>query len=214
MLIQCQERRCTSESSRCVDIVLVHHATCAHLDSVLLGRTLDEPLDLRGEGQARALAAGLLSVRDLTIESSPRRRTRHTAGIIAAMHDTVVRIAAQMDDIDFGSWSGRSFEALAADPHWMRWNQYRAVTRTPAGDSILQVQQRAMTHFSKLQQTVGNGTVAIVTHTEVIRAVVLLALQLPIEDYRRVDISAASLTTLSVDGTLLRLETVNQRAAA
>jgi broad specificity phosphatase PhoE len=197
-----------------VDIVLVHHATCAHLNRVLLGRTVDEPLDLRGEGQARALAARLLSVRDLTIESSPRRRARHTAGIIAAVHDTVVRIAPDMDDVDFGSWSGRSFAALAADPHWMRWNQYRAVTRTPAGDSILQVQQLAMTHFRKLRQTLGDSTVAIVTHTEVIRAVVLLALQLPIEDYRRVDISAASLTTLNIDGTLLRLESVNQRAAA
>jgi broad specificity phosphatase PhoE len=184
------------------------------MDQVLLGRSIDEPLDLRGEGQARALAKRLLLIPDLTVESSPRRRARHTAGIIAAMRDTVVRIVPQMDEIDFGNWSGRPFAELAADPCWVRWNQYRAVTRTPAGDSIRAAQERAMTHFRRLQQTVGDGTVAIVTHPEVIRSIVLLALQAPIEDYRRIDLSAASLTMLTVEGTQLRLDSLNERAAA
>jgi broad specificity phosphatase PhoE len=183
------------------------------MDDVLLGRTIDEPLDLRGEGQARGLAKRLLALPELTIESSPRRRARHTAGIIASMRETVVRIVPQMDELDFGVWSGRSFVALAEDAHWVRWNRYRAVTRTPAGDCIRDVQARAMTHFRKLQQTV-DGTVVIVTHAEVIRSVVLLALQSPIEDYRRIDISPASLTMLSLDGTQLRLDRLNERAAA
>lgn len=184
------------------------------MDSVLLGRSIDEPLDLRGEGQARGLAKRMLAFPDLTIESSPRRRARHTAGIIAAMRETVVRVVPQMDEIDFGVWSGRSFATLAADPHWVRWNQYRAVTRTPAGDCIRDVQERTMTHFRKLQQTVGDGTVVIVTHAEIIRSVVLLALQAPIENYRRLDISPASLTMLSLDATQLRLDKLNERAAA
>lgn len=184
------------------------------METVLLGRTVDEPLDLRGEGQARALAKRLLSFPDLAVESSPRRRARHTAGIIAAMRETVVRIVPQMDELDFGGWSGRSFAALATDPHWIRWNTYRAVTRTPAGDSIRDAQERAMSHFRKLQQTAGDSTVAIVTHAEVIRAVVQLALQSPIEDYRRIDISPASLTKLSIEGTQLRLDRLNERSAA
>jgi probable phosphoglycerate mutase len=184
------------------------------MDSVLLGRSIDEPLDLRGEGQARGLAQRLLGFPELTIESSPRRRARHTAGIIASTRETVVRIVPQMDEIDFGAWSGKSFAALAADPHWVRWNQYRAGTRTPAGDCIRDVQRRAMTHFRKLQQTVGEGTVAIVTHAEVIRSVALLALQAPIEEYRLVDIGPASLTMLSLDGTQLRLDGLGEQTAA
>jgi probable phosphoglycerate mutase len=184
------------------------------MDRVLLGRTVDEPLDLRGEGQARALAKRLLGFPELIVESSPRRRARHTAGIIAAMRETVVRIVPQMDEIDYGSWSGRPFAELATDPHWLRWNQYRAVTRTPAGDSIREAQDRAMTHFRKLQQTVDASTVAIVTHAEVIRSVVLLAQQEPIENYARLDISPASLTVLRIEGTQLRLDRLNERAAA
>jgi ribonuclease H / adenosylcobalamin/alpha-ribazole phosphatase len=184
------------------------------MDKVLLGRAIDGPLDERGEGQARVIAKRLQAVPNLLIESSPRRRARHTAGIIAAQRDTTVRIVPQMDELDYGSWSGRTFETLAADPQWCRWNKYRAVSRTPAGDSIRDVQERALAHFRKLQQTLDRETIAIVTHVEVIRSVVLLALEAPLGDYQRFEIAPASLTTLSVAGGQLRLDSVNQRAAA
>lgn len=197
-----------------MNIVLVRRATCAQMDSVLLGRSIDQPLNLRGEGQARGLARRLLAFSELTIHSSPRRRARHTAGIIASQRESAVTIAPLMDEVDFGSWSGRTFVELAEDPHWRRWNQYRAVTRTPAGDSIRDVQERAMTCFRKLQQSERERTVAIVTHAEVIRSVVLLAMGAPAEDYGRVEISPASLTLLSIQGTQLRLDRLNERAAA
>ena len=76
------------------------------------------------------------------------------------------------------------------------------------------VQERAITYFRKLQQTEHARTVAIVTHAEVIRSVVLLAMQAPAEDYCRVEISPASLTVLSVQGAQLRLDRLNERAAA
>jgi broad specificity phosphatase PhoE len=173
---------------------------------VLLGRSVDCPLDERGEGQARVVAKRLLAFPDLVVESSPRRRARHTAGIIAAQSNTVVRVAPEMDEVDFGSWSGQSFEVLASDPQWQRWNKYRGVSRTPAGECIRDVQTRALAHFRKLEHTLGDRTIAIVTHAEVIRSVVLLALQAPIDEYRRFEIGPASLTWLTVVDTQLRLD--------
>jgi len=88
MLMQwraCRERCRRAASFLLVDIVLVRHATCAQMGSVLLGRSVDLPLDERGEGQARVVAKRLLAFPDLVVESSPRRRARHTAGII--FHD-------------------------------------------------------------------------------------------------------------------------------
>lgn len=197
-----------------MDIVLVRHATCAQMNSVLLGRGIDPPLDERGEGQARVVAARLLAIPELIVASSPRRRARHTAGIIAAMRDTVVKIVPQVDEVDFGSWSGQSFDDLAADPQWRRWNKYRGVSRTPAGDCIRDVQERAFTHLRKLAQTSHGETAVIVTHAEVIRSIVLLAQQAPLDDYLRVEILPASLTRLTIEGEQLRLESVNERAAA
>lgn len=181
------------------------------MNSVLLGGAADGPLDERGEAQARFVARRLLVVPELIVESSPRRRARHTAGIIAAARDITVRVVPQMDEVDFGSWSGRTFEELAADPQWRRWNRYRAVSRTPAGDSIRDVQTRVLAHFRKLEQMFDEQTIAIVTHAEVIRSAVLLSLQAPIEEYHRYEIEPASLTRLSVEGAQLRLDSVNER---
>jgi broad specificity phosphatase PhoE len=197
-----------------VDIVLVRHAACPRMNNVLLGRSVDGPLDERGEGQARFVAQRLLKFPQLIVESSPRRRARHTAGIIASARDTTVRIVPQMDDIDYGRWSGQTFETLLADPQWRRWNKYRRVSRTPAGDSIRDVQERVQSHFRKLEQALDGETVVIVTHEEVIRSVVLLALQAPIDDYSRFAIGPASLTRLTVEGSQLRLDSVNERIAA
>jgi broad specificity phosphatase PhoE len=197
-----------------VDIVLVRHAACPRMNSVLLGRSVDGPLDERGEGQARFVAQRLLKFPQLIVESSPRRRARHTAGIIASARDTTVRIVPQMDDVDYGRWSGQTFEALLADPQWRRWNKYRRVSRTPAGDSIRDVQDRALAHFRKLQQEFDAETIVIVTHEEVIRSVVLVALQAPIDDYSRFAIGPASMTRLTVEGSQLRLDSVNERIAA
>lgn len=197
-----------------MELVLVRHATCALMDGVLLGRSVDRPLDERGEGQARFIANRLMTVPDLVVESSPRRRARHTAGIIAARRDTIVRIVPQMDEIDFGSWSGRTFATLAEDPHWRRWNRYRAVSLTPAGDCIREVQKRALAHFQYLETHSKERTVVIVTHAEVIRSLVLLASGAAIDDYSRVEIAPASMTMLNVRGPELQLASINEQVAA
>jgi broad specificity phosphatase PhoE len=197
-----------------MDIMLVRHATCAQMDEVLLGRTIDGPLDERGEGQARGLARRLRAIPQFRLESSPRRRARHTAGIIAAPRDLPVIVVPRMDEVDYGSWSGRSFATLAMDPHWRRWNAYRGVTRTPAGECIRDIQERALAHFRELEVRHGDQPVVIVTHAEVIRSLVLLAMGAPADDYQRVEISPASITQLSMHGSGLELARVNELVAA
>lgn len=100
-----------------VDIVLVRHAGCPRMNSVLLGRSIDGPLDERGERQARFVAQRLVKLPQLIVESSPRRRARHTAGIIASARDTTGRQPAIASATcrsaywrTFASWSRRSTE--------------------------------------------------------------------------------------------------------
>jgi broad specificity phosphatase PhoE len=197
-----------------MDIILVRHATCARMDEVLLGRTVDVALDQRGEGQASGLARRLQALPKFMLESSPRRRARHTAGIIAASRDLPVWIVPEFDEIDFGCWSGRSFAALNADTHWRRWNRYRDVSLTPAGDSIRDVQERALAHFHHLEMHCQDECVVIVTHAEVIRSLVLLASGATPDDYLDVEIAPASITMLNVRGRTLRLAQVNEQVAA
>src|SRR3954447_15700881 len=60
------------------------------------------------------------------IYCSPRERTQETAKPIAAACNVgEIAIRAELDEIDFGVWSGKTFEELNADARWRAWNDRR-----------------------------------------------------------------------------------------
>lgn len=183
------------------------------MDDVLFGRAVDSPLDVNGERQAAAMGARLSHEADLLVDASPRRRTLQTARAIAAQAEAEVRLAPEVDEIDFGHWSGESFAQLASDPHWRRWNEHRDGAVTPAGDSIAGVQSRLARHLRQLRDTSPGRTVAIVTHAEVIRSALLWVLQLPATCYGKFEIAPASITALCHRDGEYVVQAVNERVA-
>jgi broad specificity phosphatase PhoE len=193
------------------EFLLVRHATCEHMDDVLLGRTVDSPLDARGMQQAAAMARALSSHRELLIVASPRRRAQQTAAAIAAMTDAETVTSHDVDEVDFGEWSGRTFAQLADDPDWRRWNEQRGSARTPAGESIADIQMRALRHLRQLRQDYPGRLIVVVTHAEVIRAVVLHWLEASVDGYYRLIISPASWTRVSIGDWGVRIDGINQQ---
>jgi broad specificity phosphatase PhoE len=192
---------------------MVRHATCAHIDDTLLGRTLDAPLDARGERQARALAERLRDEAPLRVESSPRLRTLQTARAIAGGARCDVEVAAALDELDFGHWAGRSFAQLESENDWQRWNRERDHARTPAGIDIRAVQRNIARHLAALAATFAGATLVLVTHAEIIRSLVLHCLHAPARDYARFAVAPASITCLTSDADGLHLGTVNEVVA-
>jgi broad specificity phosphatase PhoE len=194
------------------EFLLVRHATCERMDEMLLGRTVDSPLDARGMQQAAAMARALSSHRELLIVASPRRRAQQTAAAIAAMTDAEIVTSHDIDEVDFGEWSGRTFLQLADDPDWRRWNEQRSLARTPAGESIADIQTRVLRHLQQLQDELPGRSIVLVTHAEVIRAVVLHWLEAPVDGYYRLAISPASWTRVSIGEWGVRIDGINQQA--
>lgn len=176
--------------------LLVRHATCAQMDEYLFGRLVDPLLDARGERQARATAARLAHEPAWMVASSPRRRTRQTAMAIAARSNAPLITAPDLDEIDFGHWSGQPFAALEHDSSWRAWNERRDRACTPAGDSIMRVQSRMARQLMRMQTDFSDRALALVTHAEVIRSTLLWVLGLPASAYVRFEISPSSLSTL------------------
>lgn len=192
--------------------LLVRHATCAHIEEVLFGRTLDVPLDADGRRQALAVAEHLRHEAPLRVESSPRRRALETARAIAAAASCGLQVAPPLDELDFGDWSGRTFADLDHEPAWRRWNEHRDDARTPAGVGIRALQHGVSRYLAALAGTCIGATLVLVTHAEVIRSLVLHCLGAPASDYPRVAIDPASITRLSVDPEGMRIEAVNESA--
>lgn len=194
--------------------LMVRHATCAHIDDTLLGRTLDAPLDGRGLRQACALAERLREESPLRVESSPRRRTLQTARAIAAGARCDVEVEPALDELDFGDWSGRTFEQLERESGWRQWNRDRDSARTPAGIDIHAVQRGIALHFAALAAAFAGATLVLVTHAEIIRSAVLHCLRVPASDYARFAIDPASITRFTSGADGLRVETVNEVVAS
>ena len=128
------------------------------------------------------------------------------------MTDAEIVTSRDVDEVDFGHWSGRTFVQLADDPGWRSWNEQRSTARTPAGESIADILARVLRHLRELQDEHPGRFIVIVTHAEVIRAVVLHWLDASIDGYHRLAISPASWTLVSIGDWGVRIDGINQQA--
>ena len=180
--------------------VLVRHGSCALTPEVLLGRAVDAPLAPAGQAEAQAAAGRLRGLPVRRVDSSPRLRTRQTAAAIAAACGARVQVSAELDELDFGRWAGQRFADLEADPDWRHWNAERGTATTPAGDSMAAAHARALGWMRAQGGSGGDGIHVLVTHAEVIRALLLSAMGLSFSDWHRVEVAPGSSSRVWLEG--------------
>lgn len=193
---------------------LLRHAMHGSVGRVLVGRMPRVRLDKEGVQQAERLAARLARERIDMIQSSPRERARETAAPIGRCCGVRMVIESALDEIDFGDWTGRPIAALDGDPHWERWNTRRSEGRPPCGESMRELQTRVIGHLESMHTAAPNGRVLLVSHAEPIRAAILHCLGLPLDDFGRVDIAPASITTIAFGERGRDVIELNQSVAA
>ena len=152
-------------------IILVRHAAHAHVGHTLSGRQAALPLTEAGEVQARALAMRLSRTELVAVHSSPLLRAQQTARTIVAGRDLGVETVEALTEIDFGDWTGKRFDELEGDPVWGRWNEQRGQASVPGGETMLAAQARAMAHVRSTARMYDGGTLLMVSHCDIIRAV-------------------------------------------
>lgn len=179
-------------------ILLVRHGITESSERILAGRTSGIYLNDEGRKQVQRLNAHL-SCRELAvIVSSPMERTVETANILAAAEGVNVEVDSRFNELDFGAWQGTTFAKLMEYPLWAEYNQYRSIHRPPGGESVIEVQGRAWKGIQSLCERFGQSTVLVVSHADVIRSILVLALGMPPDNILRLDIPPASISELSV----------------
>lgn len=194
-------------------IHLVRHGHHALLGRTLCGRMNGVTLDDIGcEEMARC--AITISPWPALIQSSPQRRCMQSASVLAAHFGLPIEIVPALDELDYGEWSGRSFEELRQDPQWSRWNRRRGASRPPGGESMRSLQNRVVGHLEQLRNDHSAGTVIAVSHAEPIRAALLHYARMRLDDFLSIEIEPSSISTLSVDSRGFRITGINQRVPA
>jgi probable phosphoglycerate mutase len=177
---------------------LVRHGHHALLGRVLCGRMPDVQLDELGCNQMAATAETLRRNAPTVVQSSPQRRALQSAAIIASRCSLAVEIVPAFDEIDMGEWTAVSFADLASDKAWLRWNARRGSARPPRGESMTALQHRVVKHIEQLKGH--DGTFAIVSHAEPIRAAVMHYLRMPLDRFHSVSIDPACISTIRFEG--------------
>ncbi|RZM10114.1 MAG: histidine phosphatase family protein [Sphingomonas sp.] len=195
--------------------LLIRHAAHIHLDKLFSGRMPGVPLSETGRAQAARLGAALASEPIDRIVHSPLDRTSETAAAIAAARGSAVPVAAAagLIEIDLGDWTGRSWQDFGDDPAWRDWNERRGSARIPGGETMGEAQARIVGCLAALAREADGRTVAVVSHSDMIRAAVAHVLELPLDRLLSFDVDVASVTRIVWGEWGARLLSLNERRA-
>ena len=177
-------------------VLLVRHAAHVDLNLRLSGRRAGVALSDAGRAQAAALGRRLAGRGVTRVECSPLERTRDTAAAIADACGLPAPVPVEaLIEIDMGDWTGRAFDGFGDDPAWHAWNAERGTARIPGGESMGEAQARIVAHLST---AAAGETVAMVTHSDMIRAAVAHVIALPLDNLLLFDIDPASVTGVAI----------------
>lgn len=194
-------------------IHLIRHGHHALLGRMLCGRMKGVELDVIGCNEI-ARCADTINPHPTVIQSSPQRRCMQSACILAARFGRPVEVVPALDEIDYGDWTGRSFEYLGLDPRWSRWNRHRGQSRPPGGESMRSLQRRVVAHIEQLRSDRNSDTVIAVSHAEPIRAALLHYSRMELDAFLSIEIDSGSVSTLNVDNRGITITRINQRVPA
>jgi len=179
-------------------ILLIRHATTDSVGKRLSGRTPGVHLNSEGQAQAQKLALRLAGLPIAAIYSSPLERALETAGPLAENHNLQTIINEDFLEIDFGKWTNRTFTELQNEPQFKLFNQFRSGTRIPDGELMLEAQARIVSGLQKLCAQYPHETIAVVSHSDLIKAAVAYYAGIHLDMFQRLEISPASVSIIQI----------------
>jgi broad specificity phosphatase PhoE len=170
-----------------------------HGEHGLLGRVL----------AGRMPGVGMTERGRAEITSQAERLAREK--IVAARLSLPIEFRDDLLELDFGEWTGATFDAIRADPRWQAWSTQRSLAAIPGGESMRAVQQRIAAAMLELNERHLHESIVLVSHGDVIRCALLFALGMPLDFYNRIEIGQGSISTIQIHPGGIRVTTLSER---
>jgi probable phosphoglycerate mutase len=155
-------------------------------------------LNEEGERQAESVASMLSEVPFKAIYSSPIDRTMETAQAIAAHHKLKIIKRAGIGEVRYGAWTGRSLKALSKTKLWTVIQRWPSNVRFPQGETLREVQSRALNEVERIREEHPKGVVCCVSHADTIKLIVAHYLGVHIDLFQRIFIGPASVSVVHI----------------
>jgi probable phosphomutase (TIGR03848 family) len=190
-------------------VLLVRHATTAATGRTLTGWSPGHHLDDPGRAQAAALGERLTALKLAAVYSSPLERCRETADAIASRQRLTVGEVEDLGEVRYGDWTGRPLRALVRTNLWKQIMRAPSQVRFPNGETLGEVQARAVAAVNELAGRHPRRTIAACTHADVIRLLLAHYAGVHIDLFQRTAVSPASVSAVVLEGGTPRVLRVN-----
>lgn len=152
--------------------VIRHGITKSNKLRILNGQAIDEGIEENGIPQIKE-AMNMLPEDISKIYSSNMIRTRQTADIINERFNVEISFCPELREVDFGIFSGKSFEEvreMADEGTWVAYRNQEYDFTPYKGESFNSVKERVLKIIDEIKKNhADNEKIVIVTHGGIIR---------------------------------------------
>ncbi len=177
---------------------LIRHSLTPETGKRLSSLDPDIALSTQGQTLAERLGAYLEPVPLTAIYTSPHRRCRETASAVARGRGIRPRIDRAFIEANYGKWLGRPLKSLYRLKAWRHLLANPSRFRFPDGETLQEVQDRAVAGVEALVAKHPDEQVAVATHGDVIKVIVAYYLGIPLDLSGRINAVPAGVSTLDV----------------
>ncbi len=180
-------------------VLLVRHGrTSANATGVLAGRTAGVALDAQGRREARSLGTRLREIPIAAVVHSPLERcVQTTDGLLRDRAEVSRHADDRLIECDYGQWTGRALADLATEPLWPVIQTQPSSVTFPAGESLPAMAARAVAAVRGWVGAYPDVTIAVVSHGDVIKAILSDALGQPFDEFQRIVVGPGSLSIVA-----------------
>jgi probable phosphomutase (TIGR03848 family) len=178
-------------------LFLIRHAANDYVkDGKLAGRLPGVHLNEEGHKQAEQMAARMNQVKLDAIYSSPLERAVETAEYLSRARGLEIQRRDGLNEIDVGAWQDQKIDDLNKTDEWRMFQVYPSGARPPGGESGRQMQTRVVSEVEAICAEHLEGSIAIVSHADTIKAIVAHYAGLPLDLFQRLIVSPASVSVI------------------
>jgi probable phosphoglycerate mutase len=170
-------------------IILVRHGHVPGIEPERFRGNVNLDLTARGLLEAQLTAQRIARYwQPAIVYTSPRQRCIDTGRFIAERCAVASQVLEGMTDLDYGAWQESTHAEIrqAYPDAYQRWRKYPDLIRFPGGDSLQQLSARVADALRLIVANHPRQSVVVVGHDSSCRALLLLALGLPLGAYWRI----------------------------
>ena len=189
----------------------------ANDSGVLAGQISGISLSKSGEEQAQNLVERIGAVKFDSVRVSPMQRCQETiAPWVASSYGSGIGqylLDDQVIEMDYGTWSGKKLSKLSREKLWKQIQSSPSKVTFPGGEKFTAMQKRSFKTIQELGEGKKGSNHLVVSHGDVIKAIVASCLKMKLDEFQSLIIDPASVTVIDFDGNTARLIAYNDKTS-